>query len=75
MICSYSGLLLHSLQCLGKFLESLAKGRTSEALRDLMDLQAQTAVLLEMDDAGRHVVRETEIDIGLVQRGDRLKVL
>ncbi len=48
---------------LGKFLEARARGRTSEAIRKLMGLQAKTA----------HVVRdgrEVETPIGEVQLGD-----
>lgn len=59
---------------LGKFLETVAKGRTSEAVKKLMSLQPPTALLVEMDDEGR-IVSEKEIDFMLVQRGDLLKVL
>eukprot|EP01122_Echinamoeba_exundans_P013197 TRINITY_DN5726_c0_g1_i1.p1 TRINITY_DN5726_c0_g1~~TRINITY_DN5726_c0_g1_i1.p1 ORF type:complete len:989 (+),score=128.12 TRINITY_DN5726_c0_g1_i1:168-3134(+) len=59
---------------LGKYLETVAKGRTSEAVKKLMSLQPPTAVLVEMDDSG-HVLSESEIDFSLVQQGDTLKVL
>ena len=52
---------------LGKFLEARAKGRTSEAIRKLMGLQAKTA----------HVVREgveIEIPIDDVRTGDVVRV-
>jgi len=52
---------------LGKYLETVAKGKTSEAIRKLMSLQATKAVLVNGEI-------ETEIDIDLVQRGDVLKV-
>jgi P-type Cu+ transporter len=58
---------------LGKYLETVAKGRTSEAVKKLMSLQPPTAVLVEMDDSG-HVTSESEIDFSLVQQGDTLKV-
>eukprot|EP01133_Synstelium_polycarpum_P015291 gene15291-18105_t len=59
---------------LGKLLEIIAKGRTSEAIKKLMSLQATKATLLSIDDQG-NVLEENEIDIELVQRGDVLKVL
>ncbi|EGG15979.1 P-type ATPase [Cavenderia fasciculata] len=59
---------------LGKYLEVIAKGKTSEAIKKLMSLQATKAVLLELDSEG-NVVAENEIDISLVQRGDTLKVV
>lgn len=52
---------------LGKYLETVAKGKTSEAIRKLMSLQATKAMLI-VDG------QEKEIDIDLVQRGDVLKV-
>lgn len=56
-----------TLILLGKFLELRAKGRTSEAIKKLLDLQAKTA----------HVIRngkEVELPIEEVVKGDRLKV-
>lgn len=61
--------MLISFILLGKYLEILAKGKTSEAIRKLMSLQATKAVLV-MEDK-----EEKEIDIDLVQRGDLLKVI
>lgn len=48
------------------------QGKTSEALTKLLSLQATEARLLESDSQGN--VRERNIAIELVQRGDRLKV-
>lgn len=59
---------------LGKYLETVAKGKTSEAVRKLMSLQPPSAVLVEIDEFG-HVLSEKEIDFSLVQQGDFLKVL
>jgi Cu+-exporting ATPase len=59
---------------LGKYFETLAKGRTSEAIQKLMSLQPPTATLLEIDSKGE-VATEKEIPIDLVQRGDILKLV
>ena len=59
---------------LGKYLEALAKGKTSEALTKLMSLQASTAMLLVMDDTGT-VKEEREIDTSLLSVGDVVKII
>ncbi|EGC35084.1 hypothetical protein DICPUDRAFT_47891 [Dictyostelium purpureum] len=59
---------------LGKYLEIIAKGKTSEAIKKLMSLQATKATLTTIDENGK-ILEEREIDIDLVQRGDLLKVL
>ncbi|KAK4420983.1 Copper-transporting ATPase RAN1 [Sesamum alatum] len=58
----------------GKYLESLAKGKTSDAIRKLVGLAPATATLL-IKDKGGNVVGEREIDALLIQPGDILKVL
>jgi len=65
--------LLITFIVLGKYIECLAKGKTSEALTKLMDMQSKTAILLVMDDG--IVVDEQEIDVDLLQRGDTVKVV
>jgi Cu+-exporting ATPase len=60
---------LISFILLGKYLEIVAKGKTSEAIRKLMSMQATKAVLVT---DGKE---EKEIDIDLVHRGDILKVV
>ncbi|GAM17038.1 hypothetical protein SAMD00019534_002130 [Acytostelium subglobosum LB1] len=60
---------------LGKYLEIIAKGKTSEAIKKLMSLQATKAILLDVDPVTGQIHDEREIDIELVQRGDMLKVL
>lgn len=68
--------MLISFILLGKYLEAMAKGQTSEAITKLMDLSPVTATLLTRPtnvDDGEFV--EREIDSRLVQRGDVIKVL
>ncbi len=52
----------------GKYLEELAKGRTSAAIRKLVGLQVKTAHRL---DAAEH---ETDVPVAQLRRGDRLVV-
>ncbi|GMY30297.1 probable copper-transporting ATPase HMA5 isoform X2 [Fagus crenata] len=59
---------------LGKYLEVLAKGKTSEAIAKLMDLAPETAVLLTLDDEGK-VISEQEIDSRLIQKNDVIKTI
>ncbi len=53
---------------LGRYLEERAKGKASEAIRQLIELQPETA--LRLDDQGQ----EQEIPIDEVAVGDRLRV-
>ncbi|CAK7335519.1 unnamed protein product [Dovyalis caffra] len=65
--------MLISIIILGKYLEVMAKGKTSEAMAKLMDLAPGTAILLTLDDEG-NVIREEEIDSRLIQRNDVIKI-
>eukprot|EP01114_Cavostelium_apophysatum_P007114 TRINITY_DN1883_c0_g1_i2.p1 TRINITY_DN1883_c0_g1~~TRINITY_DN1883_c0_g1_i2.p1 ORF type:complete len:1016 (+),score=313.48 TRINITY_DN1883_c0_g1_i2:236-3283(+) len=66
--------MLISLTLLGKFMETLAKGKTSEAIQKLMEMQPHTATLVILDE-NQALVEEKEIEVELVQRGDILKVV
>jgi Cu+-exporting ATPase len=76
---------LISFILLGKYFETLAKGKTSEAIQKLMAMQvrtetsqltlkANTGTLVIFDEQGVFI-EEKEIEIDLVQRGDILKVV
>jgi Cu+-exporting ATPase len=60
---------------LGKLLESVAKGKTSEAIRKLMGLQAQTATVLRQDQEKEIPVEEVVVgDIIIVKPGQKIPV-
>ncbi|CAA2976824.1 probable copper-transporting ATPase HMA5 [Olea europaea subsp. europaea] len=66
--------MLISFILLGKYLEVLAKGKTSEAIEKLMDLAPETATLLTLDDEG-NLINEEEIDSRLIQKKDIIKII
>lgn len=65
--------MLISFIILGKYLEVMAKGKTSEAIAKLMDLAPDTAILISKDELG-NVIHEREIASELIQRRDFIKV-
>lgn len=63
-----SSTMLLTFVTLGKYMESMAKGRTADALSELAKLQPKTAILIVEGESDR------EIPIELVQRGDLLRI-
>ncbi|MFW9925825.1 MAG: heavy metal translocating P-type ATPase [Candidatus Thorarchaeota archaeon] len=70
-----SAVLLISFILLGRTLEAIAKGRTSKAMRSLMDLQAKVATIIR---DGKEIILPTEDvevgDIVLIKPGDKVPV-
>lgn len=66
--------MLISFILLGKYLEVVAKGKTSDALAKLTDLAPDTARLLTYGVDG-NVISEVEINTQLIQRDDILKIV
>ncbi|MFB7813227.1 heavy metal translocating P-type ATPase [Paenibacillus chitinolyticus] len=67
--------VLITLVLLGKLFESLAKGRTSEAIKSLMGLQAKTALVIRDGEETAVPVEEVIAgDIVLVKPGEKIPV-
>jgi Cu+-exporting ATPase len=64
-----------ALILLGRFLEARAKGRTSEAIRRLMDMQARTARVLREGEELDVAIDEVRVgDIVVVRPGEKIPV-
>jgi Cu+-exporting ATPase len=67
--------ILHTLIILGRFLEARARGRTSEAIKKLMGLQAKTARVVRDGQEVDIPVEEVRVgDVVVVRPGEKIPV-
>ncbi len=70
-----AAVLLASFLMLGRLLETMAKGRTSEAIKKLIGLRAKTAIVIRNGNEVEIPVDEVEVgDIVLVKPGGKIPV-
>lgn len=68
-----TAVMIITFQNLGKYLESIAKKKTSNSLTELLRLQAKTALLITTNKQGKQV--EEQVDVDLLQKSDLVKVI
>jgi Cu+-exporting ATPase len=67
--------ILHTLIMLGRFFEARAKGRTSEAIKKLMGLQAKTARVVRDGQEADIPIKEVQVgDTVVVRPGEKIPV-
>lgn len=70
-----TGAIIITLIILGKMLEAIAKGKTSEAIKKLMGLQAKTARVIRNGEEVDIPVEDVEVgDIVVVRPGEKIPV-
>ncbi|HFR3713598.1 TPA: heavy metal translocating P-type ATPase [Streptococcus suis] len=70
-----SGAVILTLITLGKYLEAVSKGRTSEAIKHLMDLAPKTAQVLRNGQEVQVALEEVVVgDIVIVRPGEKIAV-
>ena len=70
-----SAIMILTLITLGKYLEAVAKGRTSEAIKKLLDLQAKTATVIRDGKEIEIPIEDVEVgDLVIVKPGDKIPV-
>ena len=67
--------MLMMFVALGRWLEHIAKGKTSDALTKLLSLQPPQGTLVHLDEKTGAILEEKTILATLIQRNDILKVL
>ena len=70
-----TGPMLFSFVSFGRYLEYIAKGRTSAALSKLMKLQPNDAIVVVYDPQTGAEAKEERINTQLLQRGDVLRIV
>lgn len=63
-----SAAMILTLITVGKLLESISKGRTTDALKSLLKLAPKTAVIVRTDAEGKEI--ETKVGIDELEKGD-----
>ncbi|CAF4841012.1 unnamed protein product, partial [Rotaria socialis] len=67
--------MLMMFVALGRWLEHIAKGKTSDALTKLLSLQPPQGTLVQLDEKTNTIIEEKIILAKLIQRNDVLKVV